>query len=289
MHPDNLKWVGDFLRAKRESISPEAVGLPRPARTRTTGLRREDVADLSGISTVWYSKIERGQAAGISAQAFASISSALRLTKSEREYLHNLIFPQTRAHKAPCQTTSAHTLQLLTQLNPLPALLANDYLDIVAYNDAFQLMIGFDLNDLPAEAQNYLHLTITHPEWKRFACIDSEETLALRITRMAGFLRDTLAKRPNDDVLKQRICAFKAQSPLFDIAWSANTVLQPEEVTYTYRHAQLGIMALDKQLWWHTNGNASSRLNVYYPQHDADFQRLQQLVSTDADQAPAQL
>lgn len=288
MHPDNLKWVGDFLRAKRESISPEMVGLPRPARTRTTGLRREDVADLSGISTVWYSKIERGQAAGISAQAFASICSALRVTKSEREYLHNLTFPRARAHKTPCRTTSAHTLQLLTQLNPLPALLANDYLDIVAYNEAFQLMIGFELNDLPVEEQNYLHLTITHPEWKKFACIDNEEILALRVTHMAGFLRDTLAKRPNDNVLKQRICAFRAQSPLFDTAWNANTVLQPEEVTYTYRHAQLGIMALDKQLWWHTNGNASSRLNVYHPQHDADFQRMQQIVSACAHKGPAQ-
>ncbi|WP_425314040.1 helix-turn-helix domain-containing protein [Shewanella dokdonensis] len=63
---DNQRLIGEFLRAKREQIAPAMVGLPQPKRSRTRGLRREDVAELSGISTVWYSKIERGQAAGIS-------------------------------------------------------------------------------------------------------------------------------------------------------------------------------------------------------------------------------
>lgn len=66
MQDENLKLLGDFLRAKRANIQLEAIGLSKPLRSRSKGLRREDVAYKAGISTVWYSQIERGQALGIS-------------------------------------------------------------------------------------------------------------------------------------------------------------------------------------------------------------------------------
>ncbi|MEE3660938.1 hypothetical protein V2I52_03215 [Brenneria sp. g21c3] len=278
MNQDNLKLVGDFLRAKRESISPEIMGLSKPVRTRTKGLRREDVAYFSGISTIWYSKIERGQAAGISPQVLISISKALRLTTFEYEYLCHLISPQTITHKDPCRTISEHTSQLLLQLNPLPSLLQNDYLDIITCNHAFSLMIGFNIDSIPVSEKNYLSLTIRNAAWQKFLCIDNDKKMTIQITRMAGFLRDTLARYPDDEMLKQKIDDFKALSPIFDKAWADNTVLQPEELSYTYRHAELGKIALDKQLWWNFSGDASSRLNIYHPQTETDRQRLSEIM-----------
>ncbi|KAA8996619.1 helix-turn-helix domain-containing protein [Affinibrenneria salicis] len=278
MNQDNLKLVGDFLRAKRESIAPETMGLTKPTRTRTTGLRRDDVAYFSGISTVWYSKIERGQATGISAQVLISISKTLRLTKAEYEYLCNLISPQSRSHKDPCCTISGHTSQLLLQLNPLPSLLQNDYLDIITCNKAFSLMIGFSIDDLPFTEKNYLYLTINNPAWRKFLCIDNDEKLARQITRMAGFLRDTLAKQPDDEILKKKVGSFRKLSTVFDKAWAENTVLQPEELSYVYKHAGLGNILLDKQLWWNFGDDSSSRLNIYYPQHEVDRQRLLEIM-----------
>lgn len=273
MNQDNVKLVGDFLRAKRESITPESVGLKKPARTRTSGLRREDVAYFANISTVWYSKIERGQAAGISPQVLTALSKALHLSHAEHEYLCNLISPQPRTGKLPCQTISQHTAQLLLQLNPLPALLMNDYLNIVTCNQAFDLMVGFSVDLLPLAEKNYLHLTITNAVWRKFLNVD-DEGWRVHIIRMAGFLRDTLAKRPEDALLTQKIEEFRALSPTFDKAWTNNTVLQPEALSYAYHHALLGEIPLDKQLWWGFGNKSCSRLNIYYPQNEADHQRL---------------
>lgn len=278
MNQDNLKLVGDFLRAKRESISPETVGLAKPTRTRTKGLRRDDVAYFSGISTIWYSKIERGQATGISPQVLISISKTLQLTKAEYEYLCNLISPQTRTHNDPCCTISEHTSQLLLQLNPLPSLLQNDYLDIITSNHAFSLMVGFSVDSLPLNEKNYLYLTIKNSAWQKFLCIDGDDKLERYITRMAGFLRNTLARRPDDEILKQKIFCFRELSHIFDRAWVDNTVLQPEETSYTYQHAQLGKISLDKQFWWNFSGDSSSRINIYHPHDIADRQRLLEIM-----------
>lgn len=278
MNQDKLKLMGDFLRAKRESISPEEIGLVKPIRTRTKGLRREDVAYFSGISTIWYSKIERGQVTGISTQVLISISRTLRLTDSEYEYLCNLISHQLRTNKPPCCTISEHTSQFLLQLNPFPALLMNDYLDIVTCNYAFSLMVGFSVDSLPANEKNYLYLTIKNPSWQKLLCIKDDGKFSLQLTRMAGFLRETLATRPDDKALKQKTDYFRELSDVFDKAWSDNTVLHPEELSYTYDHAELGEISLDKQLWWNFNGDSSSRLNVYYPQNEADLQLMKDVM-----------
>ncbi|MNG66404.1 hypothetical protein D3C79_246900 [compost metagenome] len=278
MKQDNLKLMGDFLRAKRENISPETIGLTKPSRTRTRGLRRDDVAYLSGISTIWYSKIERGQVAGISPQVLVSISKTLRLTKSEYEYLCNLMSPREITQKDPCCTVSEHASQLLLQLNPLPSLLMNDYLDIITCNSAFDLMVGFSIDSLPLTEKNYLCLTIGNSAWQKLLCIDDDDKLELQITRMAGFLRDTLARLPDDEILKKKIDDFRELSQLFDKAWTDNTVLQPEGVLYVYNHAELGKISLDKQLWWNFTGDSSSRLNIYHPQDKVDRQRLLQIM-----------
>ncbi|KYQ97214.1 DNA-binding protein [Serratia plymuthica] len=278
MRQDNLKLMGDFLRAKRESVSPEMIGLTKPSRSRTRGLRRDDVAYLSGISTIWYSKIERGQVAGISPQVLVSISKTLRLTKLEYDYLCNLISPRKITQKDPCRTVSEHTSQLLLQLNPLPSLLMNDYLDIITCNSAFDLMVGFSLDSLPLTEKNYLCLTIGNSAWQKFLCIDDDDKLDIQITRMAGFLRDTLARLPDDEILKQKIDSFRELSQAFDKAWADNAVLQPEGVLYVYNHAELGKISLDKQLWWNFSGDSSSRLNIYHPQDEVDRQRLLQIM-----------
>lgn len=280
MNQNNLKLVGDFLRAKRENLSPETIGLVKPVRTRTKGLRRDDVAYFSGISTIWYSKIERGQVTGISTHVLVSISRTLQLTESEYEYICNLISPQTRNNKQPCNTISEHTSQLLLQLNPLPALLMNDYLDIVTCNYAFSSMVGFSVDSLPANEKNYLYLTIENPYWQRLLCINDDDKLIIQLTRMAGFLRETLARRPDDEVLKQKTDDFRKLSPLFDKAWTDNIVLHPEELSYIYNHAKLGIMSLDKQLWWNFSGDSSSRLNIYHPQNEVDLQRLKAVMKS---------
>ncbi|WP_143137541.1 helix-turn-helix domain-containing protein, partial [Burkholderia ubonensis] len=82
--------LGDFIRAHRERLSPQAVGLPPGPRRRTPGLRREEVAQLCGVSPTWYTWIEQGRPVSASADALARIAVALQLSRAERAYLFEL-------------------------------------------------------------------------------------------------------------------------------------------------------------------------------------------------------
>ncbi|CAG8999484.1 MAG: hypothetical protein CENE_01458 [Candidatus Celerinatantimonas neptuna] len=284
MSTDNLELIGDFLRRKRESLTPEMMGLPKPLRTRTPGLRREDVASLAGISAVWYSKIERGKATGISSQVLSALGDALRLSQSERKYLYQLSTHQKVGMKEPCRHASFEGQQLLHVLNPLPGLLMNDYFDIIMSNQSFNQMCGFDLNALPEEQRNYIYLTITNSRWQHFLQIDDNKTLAHHLTRQAGFLRNVMGARPDDHCLKVLVNRFRSLLPAFAKAWEKNTVQQhPDQMIFTFTHAQLGEMTFKKQNWWNCyNGHSSGRLSIYHTQSEGDYHKMLGVMETDS-------
>ncbi|EOZ9140285.1 helix-turn-helix domain-containing protein, partial [Providencia stuartii] len=82
--------LAEFLKQKRESISPEEVGLPRTTRRRTPGLRREEVAALAGVGLTWYTWLEQGRDIGVSTQFLDNLSAALHLNSAERQHLYLL-------------------------------------------------------------------------------------------------------------------------------------------------------------------------------------------------------
>lgn len=268
------KQIGAFLRRKRESLAPEIAGLSRTSRARTPGLRREDVADMAGISTVWYAKIERGRADGISREVLEALATTLRFDATERQYVMTLAGLDTSPVRDPCRHVNPDTLRLIGRLNPLPAIVINDYFDIIAANAAYEAMCGLQFADLPPAERNYLALTLTDPVWQRFLMVEAAANLERRLQRLVGMLRGVGARRPQDATLAARIAGFRAMSPAFDLAWSRETVAQPEEVLFSFLHARLGPITLKKQIWHNCNGETSGRLNVYHPREDADYDRL---------------
>lgn len=279
---ENLKLLGNFLRAKRQLIQPEMIGLSKPLRSRSKGLRREDVAYKAGISTIWYAQIERGQALGISSQVLSAIAEVLLLCASEQQYIYqlaHLLSNETATIPDHITVTTAKTQRLLHQLNPLPALLQNESLDIINANTAFDQMVGFPLSQMAPDKRNYLKLTIENSAWQRFLMIDSDAKLEEQIYRMAGFLRKTLARHSHNEKLKNKIDEFIASSAFFSAAWDSNIVQQPEEALYRYHHASLGALNLEKQIWWNVDGQSNYRMNIYYPQDSRDEQRLADLLA----------
>src|ERR1700743_3934672 len=114
MHPEKTsseplaetpaRALGEFLPTRRERLAPQAPGLPPGPRRRTPGLRREEVAQLCGVSPTWYTWIEQGRPVSASADALARIAVALRLTRAERAYLFELAAQRDPADPDP----SAH-------------------------------------------------------------------------------------------------------------------------------------------------------------------------------------
>ncbi|MGZ4159525.1 MAG: helix-turn-helix domain-containing protein, partial [Neobacillus sp.] len=85
-----LDALSDFLKSKRSKIKPESVGLPAGVRRRTPGLRREEVAQLAGVSTTWYTWLEQGRDIKVSTVVLDCIANSLLLNNDERKYLYDL-------------------------------------------------------------------------------------------------------------------------------------------------------------------------------------------------------
>lgn len=87
-----LQALSAFLKGQRAKISPESVGLPPGTRRRTPGLRREEVAQLAGVSTTWYTWLEQGRDIQVSSSVLDCVANALQLNADERRYLYSLAF-----------------------------------------------------------------------------------------------------------------------------------------------------------------------------------------------------
>ncbi|MCE0495608.1 MmyB family transcriptional regulator [Vibrio salinus] len=281
MSEDNLKVLGEFYRRKRESLLPESMGLPKSARrSRTPGLRREDVAYLAGVSSVWYSKIERGKTKGISATTIELLNSALQLTKDEVEYVNRLIASENIACPvSPCMRLSPYSQRILDLVNPLPAMVLNDYLDIIYANSAFVKMCGVDVNELSVQERNYIHLTITSSKWRKFLNITDEQSLSVLFERLAGVMRSNQASRYTDKKMRDLIERFLLSSTLFHDAWKKNTVHKPQ-LDHEICHASLKKkMKFFKQILFHGSGESSGRITIYHPVDDSDYERLERILN----------
>ena len=137
---EQRRLLGDFLRARREALSPAQAGQPTAphVRRRTPGLRREEVAQLCGISATWYSWVEQGRDISLSAGALARLASALQLTAPERSYLFELALkrdPAPLAHEISSASTPRE-LEAVVQSMIAPAYLLDRLWHARAWNDA---------------------------------------------------------------------------------------------------------------------------------------------------------
>jgi transcriptional regulator with XRE-family HTH domain len=130
------RTLGTFLRAHRERLSPVALGLPSFARRRTPGLRREEVAQLCGVSTTWYTWLEQGRPVSCSAQALARIARALQLTRAERQYLFEIAGSHDPERIEMNSTAIPADLNALVSRLPVPAYVLDRQWNAVAWNRA---------------------------------------------------------------------------------------------------------------------------------------------------------
>ena len=135
---DNRHEIREFLGTRRAKLSPEQTGLPTFGGTRRVpGLRREEIAQLAGVSVEYYTKLERGSLNGVSESVLESLARALQLDEAEREHLHNLAraaSPSARPRRKPSQAVSPSVQRLLDSMVGVPAFIRNGRLDVLAIN-----------------------------------------------------------------------------------------------------------------------------------------------------------
>src|ERR1700756_1829397 len=132
--------LGDFLRSRRERLSPEAVGLSQRRRRRPPGLRREEVAELAGIGVDWYVRLEQGRPVTPSVTTVDALARALRLTELEHQHLRALAGGggPNPFRREPAPPALLQVLHSLTQ----PAYVTGRRRDLVAWNAAAADILG---------------------------------------------------------------------------------------------------------------------------------------------------
>ncbi|GAA3740186.1 transcriptional regulator with XRE-family HTH domain [Spinactinospora alkalitolerans] len=172
--------LGAFLRARREAVTPADAGLPAGgARRRTPGLRRAELATLSGVSVEYLTRLEQGRDSHPSAQVLGALSDALRLSVDERVHLRRLAKTAGGAScgaAAPARTVRPTVRALLDRLGPGPAVLLNRLSDVLAFTDGFERL---------ADPPNLARFVFTdarartgYPDWDRVA---EEQVSRLRL------------------------------------------------------------------------------------------------------------
>ncbi|MFE2228974.1 helix-turn-helix transcriptional regulator [Streptomyces kronopolitis] len=134
--PDQRRQLGAFLRSRRERLTPDEVGLPRTARRRTPGLRREELALLAGMSATWYTYLEQGREIRASAQVMTALAEALRLDRHERAHLLQLAGHAPAAEPGEREPLTPEAAAVPQLLQPNPAYLIGGNYDVLSHNRA---------------------------------------------------------------------------------------------------------------------------------------------------------
>ena len=239
---DQRRMLGAFLRARREALTPACVAAEAvfPGRRRTPGLRREEVAQLCGMSSTWYSWIEQGRDISLSAVALARLSDALRLTAAERAYLFELSRRRdpSPALVEPRDGMIPAELRAVLQATAAPAYLMDRCWHALAWNDAAGHLFSPWLGSSETCLLRYVFLD---PGARDF--IFDWEDRARRV--IAEFRADT-ARVPDDPAMKALVEELLRDSSAFSRLWEGHAVLTREGGTRLFRHPEDGLLRYEQ-------------------------------------------
>ena len=227
------RGFADFLRRRRELLHPADVGLPPGARRRTPGLRREEVAQLAGVSADYYSRLEQGRGPHPSAPVVASIARALRLDLDARDHLHHLAGltpPPRRAgrHIRP------GLLSLLDHLTDVPARIGTDLHDLLWQNPLADAVFG-------THPGNPVRAWFTDPTMRAWIPEEDHDRLSAAHVRD---LRATHSRRAGDADVTGLVDDLLARSAEFRTLWERHEV-GPRRVDHKrFRHPEVGLLHL---------------------------------------------
>nr|WP_043536758.1 helix-turn-helix transcriptional regulator [Saccharomonospora cyanea] len=247
--PDNRSEIRDFLATRRARITPEQVGLPTSGRRRVPGLRREEVAVLAGVSTEWYTRLEKGHISGVSEDVLGAVARALRLDEDERTYLFDL----ARAAQPPGRTprrrkavdVPPRVQWLLDSMTLSAAFVTNGRLDIVATNALARALFApmFDSQTTDERGRpNFARYYFLDPGAHHFV---ADWNSAADIT--VALLRAEAGRYPRDKALRELVGELSTISTEFRTRWAAHDVRIHHGGVKRFQHPDAGPLELTYQ------------------------------------------
>jgi transcriptional regulator with XRE-family HTH domain len=253
--------LGDFVRAQREQLAPAAIGLTGVRRRRTPGLRREEVAELAGLSTTWYTWIEQARDVSVSPTALARLAVALRLGRAEREYLFELAGRHDPAPDASEPGDLPPALPACVAAIGSPAYVLDRSWNARSWNDAAERLFTGWL-DRPSghdPHRNLLRFIFLEPAAHSLIC-----DWDCRARRVVAEFRAHCASHLEDRALRALIEELRQLSPEFAQMWEQHGVLGREGGERTFNHPTDGFLRYE-QVTFELAGHADVKLTILVP------------------------
>ncbi|MEV6735903.1 helix-turn-helix transcriptional regulator [Streptomyces sp. NPDC051104] len=238
---DRRAELSEFLRTRRARLKPEDVGLPDFGRhRRVPGLRREELAQLAGVSVAYYTRLEQGNGRNVSAEVLDAIARALRLTDAEHAHLTHLAKPKAHKKKpsARTQQVRASLRQLLDSFDGVPAYIVGRRADILAWNRMASAVFG-DWAQLPPQDRNWARMAFLKPEYQDLF-VDWEQ----KAIDIVCQLRYEAGCHPDDPRLSALVGELSVKSEEFRRLWATHDVKEKSHGMKRMRHPLVGDLAL---------------------------------------------
>lgn len=240
--------IRDFLRTRRDRITPEEAGLPAyGGNRRVKGLRREEVAMLAGVSVHYYVRMERGSLAGASESVLDALANALRLEEAERDHLYALAresgagSAQRRRRKAPEATVRPAVQQVVDAISDAPAWVRNGRHDVLAMNPLARALYAPVFDTEPRRPANTTRFVYLHPEAAQELFVDYDRVAC----DAAAMLRLEAGRNPHDQELIALVGELSTRSQVFRERWASQDVRYHRSGVKRLRHPAVGQLDLD--------------------------------------------
>ncbi len=241
---DPANDIAEFLTSRRAKVTPEQAGLPSYGPRRVTGLRREEVASLAGVSVEYYKRLERGNASGVSELVLEGLARALQLDDAERTHLFDLFRAAGRVgmglpkRSRPVKQKIRPVVQRILDQITAPATVRNARLDYLGANALGRALYSpvFESREQPANSARFTFLdpaaTDFYPDWDRVA------------TELVAHLRSEAGRNAFDRQLSDLIGELSTRSDEFRVRWAAHNVRFHRTGTKHIHHPVVGELEL---------------------------------------------
>ncbi|MFD7818701.1 helix-turn-helix transcriptional regulator [Streptomyces sp. NPDC059785] len=233
--------LADFLRRRREAIRPAEVGIADGPRRRTTGLRREEVAMLAGMSVDYVVRLEQGRSSQPSPQLLGALARALRLSDDERGHLFHLAGHAPPPADGTARLARAGLIRMLDLLGDTPALVLSDLGEVLAQNRTSVLMAG-DLTRFTGDRRYMAYRWFTEPAAREVGLPQERERQA---RQLVADLRATAGRRSGDPAVAGLIDRLRAASEDFRRLWAEHEVAVRRADRKTLVHPRVGPLTMD--------------------------------------------
>ncbi|MGI5377830.1 helix-turn-helix domain-containing protein [Streptomyces sp. CA-251387] len=281
---DRRAELSEFLRTRRARLKPEDVGLPDFGRhRRVPGLRREELAQLAGVSVAYYTRLEQGNGRNVSAEVLDAIARALRLTDAEHAHLTHLAKPKQHKKKPAARTEQVRSAlrQLLDSIDGVPAYISGRRSDILAWNRMAAAVFG-DWAELPVQERNWARLVFLRPEY-RDLFVEWDQ----KASDMVSYLRMDAGCHPDDPRLSALVGELSVKSEEFRRLWAIHDVKEKSYGVKRIRHPLVGELTLNFESFRLSDGTDQVLITYYAEPGSPSAESLRLLASwgTDATKA----